>query len=121
MKGTFGKTEALHIRRLLARSSRQSFPDAASLIRFHEVLMFLRAFPQTPEIKRQAEALLTAFGARVEALRRAGADPHWFRPPVGIKNLFLAEALKRAGLRCVGWTVRYGNWFGRVRVDGKPG
>jgi len=39
-------------------------------------------------------------------LRRAGADPHWFRPPVGIKNLFLAAALKRAGLQCVGWTVR---------------
>lgn len=22
---------------------------------------------------------------------------------------------------CVGWAVRYGNWFGRVRRDGKPG
>ncbi|MEI8324443.1 MAG: NnrS family protein [Betaproteobacteria bacterium] len=22
---------------------------------------------------------------------------------------------------CVGWALRYGNWFGRARVDGKPG
>lgn len=22
---------------------------------------------------------------------------------------------------CVGWALRYGNWFGRIRVDGKPG
>ena len=40
------------------------------------------------------------------ALRRAGADPRWFRPPVGIKNLFLAEALSERGLRGVGWNVR---------------
>lgn len=40
------------------------------------------------------------------ALRGAGATPRWFRPPVGIKNLFLAEALRERGLQCVGWSVR---------------
>ena len=22
---------------------------------------------------------------------------------------------------CVGWSIRYGNWFGRIRADGRPG
>ncbi len=40
-------------------------------------------------------------------LRQAGAaPPRWFRAPVGIKNLFLADALATRGLRCIGWTVR---------------
>jgi peptidoglycan/xylan/chitin deacetylase (PgdA/CDA1 family) len=39
-------------------------------------------------------------------LRRPGANPRWFRAPVGIKNLFLANALRQRGLACVGWTVR---------------
>jgi peptidoglycan/xylan/chitin deacetylase (PgdA/CDA1 family) len=40
------------------------------------------------------------------SLRRAGAEPRWFRPPVGIKSPFLAAALDRRGLRGVGWSVR---------------
>jgi peptidoglycan/xylan/chitin deacetylase (PgdA/CDA1 family) len=42
----------------------------------------------------------------LRALRGAGADPAWFRAPVGIKNLYLGEELRRRGLRCVGWSVR---------------
>jgi peptidoglycan/xylan/chitin deacetylase (PgdA/CDA1 family) len=42
----------------------------------------------------------------LQALKSAGANPRWFRAPVGIKNLFLAEALRQRGLHCVGWTVR---------------
>jgi peptidoglycan/xylan/chitin deacetylase (PgdA/CDA1 family) len=43
------------------------------------------------------------------ALRTAGASPRRFRPPVGIKNIFLADALKARGLQCVGWSVRSGD------------
>jgi len=42
----------------------------------------------------------------IQVLKLAGASPRWFRSPVGIKNLFLAGALRRRGLDCVGWTVR---------------
>jgi peptidoglycan-N-acetylglucosamine deacetylase len=42
----------------------------------------------------------------LKALKSAGASPHWFRAPVGIKNLFLAGALRKRGLDCIGWTVR---------------
>ncbi len=40
------------------------------------------------------------------SLRQAGADPRWFRPPVGIKNVFLGRSLNERGLQCVGWSVR---------------
>ncbi len=40
------------------------------------------------------------------SLRAAGAQPRWFRAPVGIKNFFLSTALNARGLRCVGWSVR---------------
>lgn len=40
------------------------------------------------------------------ALCRAGGRPRWFRPPAGIKNLFLGRALVTRGLQCVGWSVR---------------
>ena len=43
------------------------------------------------------------------ALRKAGSSPRRFRPPVGIKNIFLADALKARGLQCVGWSVRSGD------------
>ena len=56
------------------------FPDAASLIRFHEALMFLRAFPHSPAALRKTESLLTHFHKKVEALRRSDADMDAFDP-----------------------------------------
>jgi peptidoglycan/xylan/chitin deacetylase (PgdA/CDA1 family) len=42
-------------------------------------------------------------------LQHAGVRPHFFRAPVGIKNLFLAGALADRDLQCVGWSVRSGD------------
>lgn len=39
-------------------------------------------------------------------LRSAGVRPIRFRPPAGIKNLWLATALRARGLTCVGWSAR---------------
>lgn len=44
-----------------------------------------------------------------DALRAAGAAARVFRPPVGIKSLFLGPALRRRGLVCVGWSIRSGD------------
>jgi peptidoglycan/xylan/chitin deacetylase (PgdA/CDA1 family) len=44
--------------------------------------------------------------AGLEAIRRAGVRPTRFRPPVGIKNFWLAHALRARGLTCVGWSAR---------------
>ncbi len=43
-------------------------------------LLFLRAFPQGPEVVRQSERLLRDFSKRVEALEKAGADMDDFDP-----------------------------------------
>ncbi|HEX7629373.1 MAG TPA: hypothetical protein VF431_03435, partial [Candidatus Methylomirabilis sp.] len=73
-RGRFGPAEGARTERLLAGLERRRFPDPELLIRFHEALLFLRAFPASGRVARQAEVLLSAFGERVEALRRAGAD-----------------------------------------------
>lgn len=44
--------------------------------------------------------------AGLETLRLAGVRPERFRPPAGIKNLWLARALRARGLTCVGWSAR---------------
>jgi hypothetical protein len=44
------------------------------LIRFHEALLFLRAFPQAPAVMRVTERILNRLHKKVEALRKAGAD-----------------------------------------------
>ncbi len=70
----FDDRGAARTARLIARIARRKFTDAESLIRFHEVLLFLRAHPQSPEVLDQVEAALDDFARRVEQLRQTGAD-----------------------------------------------
>jgi hypothetical protein len=70
----FGRNEVARVVKLLNRLNAARFPDPASLIRFHEALLFLRAFPQGPSVIRVTERILNSFHKKVEALRRAGAD-----------------------------------------------
>lgn len=42
----------------------------------------------------------------LDVLNAVGVKPLRFRPPVGIKNLWLAQALRARGLTCVGWSAR---------------
>lgn len=44
--------------------------------------------------------------AALAALHEAGASPIRFRPPAGIKNLWLAAVLRSRELTCVGWSAR---------------
>lgn len=74
----FGRHEAPHVLKLLRRLDAARFPDPASLIRFHEALLFLRAFPQGPEVVRATERILNSFHKKVESLRNAGADMDGF-------------------------------------------
>ena len=48
--------------------------EAESLIRFHETLLFLRAYPPSARVLNQVEKILKSFGQRVSQLREAGAD-----------------------------------------------
>ncbi|MGA8152266.1 MAG: hypothetical protein WB952_15040 [Terriglobales bacterium] len=73
-KGRFGRGEASKVEKLLAALTRRRFADGESLIRFHESLLFLRAFPPGPDVVSRTEKLLETFHQRVEQLRAAGAD-----------------------------------------------
>jgi hypothetical protein len=70
----FGRREAASVVKLLNHLDAARFPDTTSLIRFHEALLFLRAFPQTPAVVPATERILNRFHKKVEALRKAGAD-----------------------------------------------
>jgi peptidoglycan-N-acetylglucosamine deacetylase len=63
----------------------------------HPLAAFWCASPA--QVRRELDAGL-------EALRLAGVRPTRFRPPAGIKNLWLAPALRVRGLTCVGWSAR---------------
>ena len=55
--------------RLLAALARRRFPDARSLIRFHEALLFFRAYPANPDIRVLTDSLLASIQQRVARLR----------------------------------------------------
>jgi len=59
---------------LLNALASSPFPDARSLIRFHEALLFFRAFPQGPSVLAKTEKLLNNFWKRVAEFHDRGAD-----------------------------------------------
>jgi hypothetical protein len=69
----FGDGDA-KILRALAALSKSKFADAGELIRFHETLLFLRAYPPNAKVLKQVEATLKTFEQRVSRLRKADAD-----------------------------------------------
>jgi hypothetical protein len=101
----FGRTEAARVSNLLARANAATFRDISSLIRFHEVLMVLRAFPPSERVLRQSVNLLNHFYKRVEALRESGADMDEFDPieVSGIAGTTMQDAL---GFDLMRWLVR---------------
>jgi hypothetical protein len=69
----FGPGEDKRVEGVLVRLSRSKFADPEALIRFHESLLFLRAYPHSPRILRIVESELSSFAERVE-LETSGAD-----------------------------------------------
>ena len=76
----FNPGDSRQVEKLLRALDKTLFPDAVSLIRFHEALMFLRAFPHSPAVLRTTERILNYFHEKVEALRESGADSDAFDP-----------------------------------------
>ncbi|HEV2448080.1 MAG TPA: hypothetical protein VGS58_19250 [Candidatus Sulfopaludibacter sp.] len=80
-KRQFGTPEQRALPRLLETLGRRRFPDAHSLIRFHEALLFFRAYPANARVVRLTEQLLDSLAARVDRLRRSGGDLTPFEEP----------------------------------------
>ena len=70
----YGAGSASRIEKLLASMRDVEFASTESLIRFHDVLLFLRAFPQSRKVAQLADDLLTGIVHQVETLRASGAD-----------------------------------------------
>ena len=81
LKGHFGSNAHRTIERILARLSRQQITDIEALVRFHELLLFLSAYPQNSRIRQLAESQLQSFAGRVAALREAEVDLALFDNP----------------------------------------
>jgi len=81
LKCRFEPGNSLRAQKILTQLGRRRFPDAASLIRFHEILLFLRAYPHTPAMRLSSEELLASFHKRVTRLRASGADISAFADP----------------------------------------
>ncbi|MGH9442852.1 MAG: hypothetical protein ACRD16_11320 [Thermoanaerobaculia bacterium] len=69
-----GKGPQARVESLIARLEKAAFRDAARLLRFHEVLLYFRAFPSRRAVSKRARRALSGFRSRVEELRAAGAD-----------------------------------------------
>jgi len=69
-KGKFGPQAARETLTLLKRVERTRFRNTEALIQFHEAVLFIRAYPQSARVLRQANRILFSFGERVRGLPR---------------------------------------------------
>ena len=101
----FDRAESGRVSKLLAQANAATFKNIPSLIRFHEALMVLRAFPPSARVLRQCESILNRFWKRMEALRATGADMDEFDPleVSGIAGTTMQDAL---GFDLMRWLIR---------------
>lgn len=71
---SFGLREQAKVPRLLARLAKSDISDPDLLVQYHELLLFIRAYPQTARVVTLADRELASFSRRVKALRDADAD-----------------------------------------------
>jgi hypothetical protein len=92
----------------LRQTARRRFRDADTLIRFHEILLFLRAYPQSAPLLRETEKILKTFSERVALLREDGADTFPF------------ERLEVSGVAGTGFDAIFGydivRWLARAHT-----
>jgi hypothetical protein len=81
LKRAFGLKEQIALPALLLKLGRARFGDAESLIRFHEALLFFRAYPPNREMLFLTDFLLGLMPKKIAQLRRAGADLTPFEEP----------------------------------------
>src|SRR6266704_1117266 len=66
-----GSAKILRALRVLSKSK---LTDAGQLIRFHETLLFFRAYPPSTKVLKQIESILRTFAKRISQLRDADVD-----------------------------------------------
>lgn len=115
---SFGSGNQKATEEILAPIARHKIGDAESIIRFHELLLFICAYPHNARVKRLAESLLKGFPKRIEALREAEIDLDSLEHPEvsGIAGLSVTDTFSFFIVR---WLVQshssqldfYWDWF----------
>jgi len=73
LKRNFGRSSRA-LEQLLRALGHYRFNDAGELVRFHESLLFFRAYPPNSSILKQVEAILKSFPQRILQLQESDAD-----------------------------------------------
>jgi hypothetical protein len=104
-KGHFGTGAVASLENLLAQLRQKKFGDPAALIRFHEALLFFRAFPPGASLIPKLEQLLDTFHERVDHIQHLGADMSAFDDfdTSGIAGTVMQDALSFDAVR---WLAR---------------
>ena len=74
LKNQFTIETPRRIAGLLEQLSRKTFNDTDSLLQYHEILLFLRAYPQSAALVGACERELRGFAERVAALQEQDVD-----------------------------------------------
>jgi hypothetical protein len=100
------KLEQEMVRLLTAADQAAVGKDTEAVIRFHDLLLFFRAFPPGLRVLKLAETLLGKIETKVKAALAAGADPDDFAPEetAGIAGTVVEAAYSYA---MVCWLVRH--------------
>lgn len=85
-----------------------AFPELvrAILAAGHEIALHTHTHPAKSFWFAGPRRIAAELEQSLAAVRRAGATPTRFRPPVGLKSPWLHPPLAARGLRCIAWTAR---------------
>jgi hypothetical protein len=114
LKSRFGSREHRGVERILSRLSRLRFTDAEALLRYHEILLFLRAYPHSASNLRIVDRELSGFLRRIKQLEASGMDLSALDSPEvsGIAGRYVTDTFTYPVVR---WLVR--RQQGRVTLD----
>jgi hypothetical protein len=104
--GSGSSSSSARTLKILAQLERRQFTEADSLIRFHEILLFMRAYPQSASTLRRVEKILNTFSRRVFRLSEAGIDTSKLESGEvsGIAGTFVEDTFSYQIMR---WLIRY--------------
>lgn len=103
---------------MLERLARKRFDDPETLIRLHELLLFVRAYPHNAVVARLAEEQLRDFARRVSELRQRDVDLSSLEHP-NVSGIAGTSVTDTFGFYIVRWLVEcyptqieiYWDWF----------
>jgi hypothetical protein len=116
LKSRFGEGVQRTLEKILSRLSQLRFTEAEALLRYHEILLFLRAYPHSERNLRIVERELSGFTQRVKQLEASGADLSVLDSPEvsGVAGRPVTDTFTYP---IVHWLVKLRRQQGRVALD----